>query len=160
MTELDVMNLIAETNKHLKPNQQIHPDDPIVVNMIVNQQILNVQITAIKKELGGMLRESFDQLSASIQLQVQRAAVAAERMISNGGNEVVKQLDTAAQRWEERLRKAGTESEASKRRASRLAWGCTALCILSVCVLMGSYLGNYVFCLLRHTPMHQGKSFR
>jgi hypothetical protein len=55
MAEFDVTNLIAETNKHLKPNQQIHPDDPIVVNMIVNQQILEKQIAAITRSLGDML---------------------------------------------------------------------------------------------------------
>jgi transcriptional regulator of heat shock response len=150
MPELDVTNLIAETNKHLKPNQQIHPDDPIVVNMIVNQQILEKQIAAISIKLGDMLSESFDRLIASLEQQVQRAEASSVRMITHGGSNVEKQLNAVAQGWEERLRKAGIENEKRVRRASRLAWGCTALCILSVCVLMGSYLGNSLFGVLHH----------
>jgi transcriptional regulator of heat shock response len=157
MTEFDVTSLIAETNKHLKPNQQIHPDDPIVVNMIVNQQILEKQIATTNRKLGDMLSESFDRLIASIEQQVQRAEASSERMITHGGSNVEKQLDAAAQRWEERLRKAGTESEASMRRASRLAWIGAALITIGACVMIGSTLGNLVFSLIHrdgHKEIH------
>ena len=150
MTELDVTSLIAETNKHLKPNQQIHPDDPIVVNMIVNQQILEKQIATTNRKLGDMLSERFDQLITSVEQQVQRAEASTERMITHGGSNVEKQLDAAAQRWEERLRKAGTQSDASMRRASRLAWTGAVMICFSFCVLLGSFLGNFVFSLAHH----------
>jgi len=154
MTELEITNLITETNKHLKPNQQIHPDDPIVVNMIVNQQILEKQIAAIHRRMGDMLSESFDRLIASLEQQVQRAEASTERMITHGGSNVEKQLDAAAQRWEERLRKAGTESEAGMRRASLLAWAGAVLISISACVVCGSLLGNFVFSLAHHANYH------
>jgi hypothetical protein len=122
-----------------------------MVNMILNERILDAQIAAMKMELRSMLTESFGRFSASIEEQVQRAELASERMIASGGNQVEAQLDAVAHRWEERLKVAGTGTELAMRRASRLAWSGAIAVAVFACMVIGSSLGNYVFCLFHHT---------
>jgi len=101
------------------------------------------------------------ELSACSEQQIEKAEAIAEKLIlkgaSNAGNQIEIQLDAAAQSWEERLRKAGTEGEANIRRASRLAWTGAILLFIFACVMIGSSLGNLVFSLIHHDE--QSNSF-
>ena len=73
-----------------------------------------------------------------------------EKLLSQAGNSLEKQVAAAADVWETRLRKAGLESDAHMRRASWLAWVGAAVIAICACVIVGSYLGNYVFSLVHH----------
>lgn len=150
MTDLDVTNLIAETNKQLRRNQQIHPDDPILASVILNKQILNVQVDAVKKKLD----DTIQQLTAVSDQQIERAETRAEaiamRLIVKSGNNIEQQLDAAARRWEERLRKAGEETETAVRQAAWLAWAGGCLIAIWACTMIGSRLGTDLFTLVHH----------
>ena len=146
MNGLDVNNLITETNKQLKRNQQIHPDDPILASVVLNNEILNIQVNALNKKLD----ETICQLTAASEQQIEKAKTIAEELILSGGNNIEKQLDMAAQRWEERLKQTEAETEKTVRWATWLAWTGAVLIIISVCVIVGSCMGNFLFTLVRH----------
>lgn len=150
MSELDVATVIAETNKQLRHNQQIHPDDPILATVILNEHILNAQISAFKKKLD----EALQQFAAISEQQNRNAGTRgeaiADRLIANAGTRIDQQLDLVAQRWEERLKQTAEATEATGRRASVLAWIGAVLIIVSAGGIAGCYLGNIVFDATHH----------
>ena len=146
MNVLDVSEMISETNKCLRLNQQIHPDDPLVASVILHNHILNAQVDALNKKLD----ETLQQFTAVSDEQLEKAETIAAALILRAGNNIEKQLNTAAQRWEDRLRNAGAEGEARIWRASWLAWFTEILFIVAACVMLGSYLGSLLNTLAHH----------
>ncbi len=145
MSEIDVATMIAQTNKQLRLPQQIHPDDPILTNVILNEHILNVQISAFKKKLD----ETVQQLKLCSEEQNKAAELRAEamtdRLIAGAGTHIEKQLNAAAQRWEQHLRMTCEQTEANARRASLMSWCGAALIVFASSLIIGLYLGNLAF---------------
>jgi len=146
MADFDVDQAIAETNRCLPRAQQIHPDDPIVTSIILHRHILSVQLECAQKKL----EESLRQIAAFSDARCDRVETLTAKVVAQAGNCIERQVDSAAQQAEERLRKAGSEGEASIRRASWLAWTGAILIFISACVMVGSYMGNFAFNLAHH----------
>jgi hypothetical protein len=140
MLALDIEKLIDETNKQIKHTQKIHPDDPILISVILHNQILEAQIDILQKKMD----ETINRFTVISDQQVENAKAITENMTFNGVDNIEKQLDNAAMRWEDRLRKAAEETEANIRRASRLAWIGAALITITACVYTGTWLGNTI----------------
>lgn len=138
---IDNDQLHAEINRRMPVEQQIQKDDPIFAGIVLNKVALDSYVHLIQKNLD----ETLHQLTAASEQQVQNAEAIAEKLVLRAGNNVEKQLDVAAHRWEERLRKAGAETETHIQQASRLAWIGAVLIVISACTMLGSYLGNALF---------------
>ncbi len=143
---LDIDELFAEINQRLPFAQQIQKDDPIYAGILLNKTALDSYVHLMRKNLD----ETLHQFTAASEQQVQNAEVIAEKLILCAGNNVEKQLDLAAQRWEERLKQVEAETEKTVRWATWLAWVGAILIIVSACVIVGSCMGNFLFTLVRH----------
>ncbi len=142
-TITDIDELLVEINRRLPSEQQIQKDDPLYAGIILNKIALDSYVHLIQKNL----EDSLHQLTISSEQQIAKAETVANRLILNGGNNIEKQLDIAAQRWEERLKKAGGEIETTIRQA---AWLPGILIAISTCIILGSHLGNSLFTLFHH----------
>lgn len=140
-TTIDVNKLIGDINQKLPLEQQIRKDDPMYSAIILNSAVIDTYVQHLQLNLDEMLH----QLTIAAEQQVKKSAAIAENMTFHGGDNIEKQLDTAAQRWEERLRKASEETEANIRRASRLAWVGAVLLSITACTYIGTWLGNTIF---------------
>ena len=153
---IDNDQLHAEINRRMPVEHQIQKDDPIFTGIILNKVALDSYVHLIQKNLD----ETLHQLTAASEQQVQNAEAIAEKLILRAGNNVENQLDVAAHRWEERLRKAGAETETNIRRASRLAWVGAMLIFISACILTGSCVGNAAFAVIHHSKQPPSKQKR
>jgi hypothetical protein len=149
MPVFDVDTIIAETNQQLHRKHQINPDDAIVTSIILHKRILELQVDAIQKKLD----ESLHMLTTVSEEQSSRADAIAERVMLTSGNSIEKQLDVAAERWEQRLKNAAEAADANIRATTRLAWVCGGLIGLTTSLMLGFSLAisQVVFDLIHHT---------
>lgn len=147
MPILDIEKLIAETNKLVRQPQQIHPDDPILVSVILHNQILQAQVDAIQNKVDAIqnkMDETLQRLTSVSDQQVERAEAISQKMLLNSADKIEKQLDTAIQRGEERLKKTALETDAKIQWASNFAWIGAVLLIVICSVFIGDWLGNTI----------------
>jgi len=154
MTVLNIDNLVAETNKLLPRQQQVHPDDPILTTIILNNQILTAQVDAINKKLA----EALQQISAASENQSNKAEVIADRIFSAGTKKIEEQLNAVVLQCKQDLKKEHAETKASIRRASRLAWIGAVLITLTACCFVGTWLGNTIFAILHPNATRTSKA--
>jgi len=142
----DIDELLSEINRRLPLEQRIRKDDPIYAGIVLNKVVLEGYTHLVQKALADSLHE----LAVSSEQQLDRSEAIASRLILKGGNNIEKQLDAAALRWEERLRKAGEETETAVRQAAWLAWAGGCLIVIWACTVVGSRLGTDLFTLVHH----------
>jgi len=153
---VDIDELLAEINRSLPPEQQIQKDDPMFAGVVLNKVVLSSHVRFMQKKLD----EAVQQMTAASEQQTATATVISEKLIGLAGNQIERQVDTAAKRWEERLRVAGVEGESTIRRACWLAWSGGILIVISGCIVVGSYMGNLGFELMHHTKQQHREAKR
>jgi hypothetical protein len=143
--------LLAEINRYLPPEQQIQKGDPMFAGVVLNRVVVSSHVRSIQKKLD----EAVLQMRAASEQQTATAAAISENLIGRAGNQIERQVETAAKYWEERLRRSGVEGELSMRRACLLAWTGAILIFASACIVIGSHMGNFVFDQMHHPRQHR-----
>lgn len=138
--------LLAEINRYLPPEQQIQKGDPLFAGVVLNRVVVSSHVRSMQKKLD----EAVQQMMAASEQQIATAAVISEKLIGRAGNQIERQVETAALHWEERLRRSRSEGEASIRRACLLAWTGAILIFASACIVVGLHMGNFAFEQMHH----------
>lgn len=139
-TTIDANKLIADINQKLPIEQQIRKDDPMYSAVVLNTVVLDTYL----RHLNQNLDQTLLRLSTISDQQVERAEAITQKMLLNTGDTIAKQLDTAIQRGEERLKKTAAETDGKIRWASRFAWIGAALLNIVACCFIGDWLGNTI----------------
>lgn len=137
MTTLELEPLLTEVNKHLKANQKVHKDDPILANVLLNQVILERYVEALQTKLREAQLES-----ATLG---QQATKQAEAQVQHLMDQLDDHLERRIQSWEKQF-KTQCENELFKIRAAALyAQIGGALVLVVGSLAAGLMIGNWLF---------------
>lgn len=144
MTEkLELEPLIQEVNQRLKINQKIHPDDPILATVILNQVILERYV----EQLHSKLRESQLEIEAKTRQEIQEAKELAGRMIDNTGGHLEAQLQRVGEAWEAKFREAAALELEKVKASTQLAKIGGYLALLGGAILIALATGKVLLTL-------------
>lgn len=137
MATLELEPILEEVNQHLKANQKVHKDDPILANILLNQIILERYVDALQTKL----REA--QLESTT--LGQQAAKQAEEQVQHLLDKFDSHLERRIQSWEKQF-KTQCENELFKIRAAALYAQIGGGLLLGAGALaVGLLIGNWLF---------------
>jgi len=151
MAVLDVEKLVAEANQHLKLQQKIHPEDPLLSAVTLQNVLLQAQVDFLNRKM----EEQLHLFDAASEQQIKRAKQVAASLITNAGNHIEQQLDKAAKRWETRLKTAGQQMEADLRQTAWIVKLGGYLLLAAGTIAFGLALGTLLWPILPVLP-HKG----
>ena len=146
MAVLDVEKLVAEANQHLKLQQKIHPDDPLLSAVTLQNVLLQAQMDFLNRKM----EENLHLFNAASEQQIEQAKQVAASLITNAGNHIEQQLNQAAQHWETRLKTAGQQVEADLRQTAWIAKFGGYLLLAAGTIAFGLALGTLLWPILPH----------
>jgi len=146
MAVLDIEKLVAEANQHLKLQQKIHPEDPLLAAVSLQNVMLQAQVDFLNKKM----EENLHLFNAASELQVEQAKQVAASLITSAGNHIEQQLDKAAQQWESRLNETAQKTVASLGQTALVAKMGGLLLFAAGCIAFGVAISHFLLQILPH----------
>lgn len=147
MVVLDIEKLVAEANQHLKLQQKIHPEDPLLSAVTLQNVLLQAQVDFLSQKM----EEQLHLFNAASEQHIEQAKQVSASLISNAGNHLEAQLNQAAEQWETRLKAAGEQAEASLKQTAIVAKLGGFLLLGAGTLAFGLVFSNLLWQVLHHT---------
>lgn len=114
---LDLNQVLRRTNQQLVRELQIHPDDPILALVTLNQELMSAYTTHIQ----ACLKNAEHEIAALTRLEIEKAKDLTANMIERTGNHLEEQLKRVGEHWEAQLKQAATQELAALQQANQAA---------------------------------------
>lgn len=139
--ELTVEQILFKANRRLPYELQVRPDDPVLSVLVVNEELLNAYLVAVKK----VIREAQLETETHTRQVNQQTQAQAKLILAEMGEQLEDHLQKVGDAWEKRF-KTISEVELAKIRSAALYAQIGGFLVIGIGALAtGLMIGNWLF---------------